>query len=81
MSTNTQTAEKAARMKAGVFIDRGRGRKFYRELGSAFPHKEGPGFNVVLDLPVPPGLDIVVLPIDRKDDAPQPEVGGEAEPF
>jgi hypothetical protein len=46
-------------------------RSIFTKIGAAFPHKEGPGFNIELDA-LPVGSRIVILP-PRQDDATSKE--------
>ncbi|MGE8944041.1 hypothetical protein ACO2I3_19220 [Leptospira interrogans] len=48
-------------------IDRGRGRKVWREIGAAFSHKDGEGFSLLLDLQAPPEAEVVLRAPKSRD--------------
>jgi hypothetical protein len=82
MSTDTKPAEK--KQPWGVYdirepSKRG-GKDYWHRVGSAFPHDDGVGFNVLLDS-LPFSLlqggekKLVIRPLFKDDDAPPPTQG------
>lgn len=83
---STKTTGKSSRepnrpaLVAWYVSERGRGRKFWTRLGATWPHKEGEGSTLFIDV-IPVGFDgrIVLLPPKADEDAQEGRRGDTAD--